>query len=676
MAVIKKPCKFCQKTTDIVSEVDLGPSGKLITRACGHGYIEPPLEVGSMNVPLQITQDEQKIESEVKKSLFELLKEEVPSWCETHQRECIKSFETKTGKHLFPYQRDGVIQAYKNNAKFIWNDEMGLGKTIQGLTTIALNKDKLLPALVVCKSIAKTNWLREIMDALKLPAQIIESSSETPFDMFKIHVISFDMMNRLDKMFSFSSMKPQVHCPVCDYRADLEKREIGSKCPSCSGTKHGIGDVKREQHYDPETRKIITKIVNTQVTEELEEASVPKLELWVDKSLMSNGTQATLRDINKVAWTKILQNCQTIILDEVHLLKNPESQRSKALKIASSLIPHKLLMSGTLIKNNAVEYFVPLNIVKPERYWRLEGFCRANVRQDYVRTVTGKMAWKWTGLRNPEQFLNDNKEIMIRRSTDEVLSQLPKLFRQHKYTEVDEAIKKIYDQSEEDFAKWFDNASSVEIAANLLGQMAKLRHQTSLAKVDYTIDLALEFVCTTEATRKLAIFTHHIDSREFLAERMITFFRGYHKEIGEPEDTPIVRILGQSSKDVQKELDEFKNSPTERILILSTLAHGESINLQFMADSILHERQWNPSNEDQAISGRFRRIGQESKSLACMIPIAVGTIDEYMLELIERKRLIGAELDTLEASSDTSDISFVRELAEIIASKGRSKWTL
>lgn len=655
--IIKSTCKFCNKPSDITSEIPLD-SGKLLIFKCGHSYVEESLAyqetiegVGIQNKPEQI-----------ELSLYERLKRAVPIDCETHMRRCITEFSSHSGKHLFPYQRDGIIAAYENNVKFIFNDEMGLGKTIQGLVTIALNPEKLLPGIFVCKSIAKTNWLWETMDILQMPAQVIGSSSETPWDMFKIHIISFDLMNRLDKMFKFSDMKPQIECPECNYRCDEGQRnlQVGSFCPSCAQTKRTEGNRKQESFQ--EGNKIITDF-KTRVVDEI--GKEVKMIQWFDKSI---GVGGSLRDTNKLAWTKIIQRCKTIILDEVHLLKNPESQRSKALKIVSSMIPHKMCMSGTLIKNNATEYFVPLNIVKPEKFWRYKSFCRHNVRLEAVRTVTGKISNRYTGLIYPKEFLKSVSDCMIRRTTDEVLPELPKLWKQQKYAELEENFKAIYDESEKDFAKWFDSASDIEIRLNLLVELARLRHQTSLAKIDFTIDLVLEFLLQTN--KKIAIFTHHIDSREFLANRMIEFF----KETS-PDNPSVVRVLTQASKDVQQEIEDFKNSETERVVILSTLAHGESINLQFMSDCILHERQWNPANEDQAISGRFRRIGQAENKITCQIPVALGTIDEYFVESVERKRGIASEIDT-GIQSDPNDSDFVRDLAERIASKGRLKWRL
>jgi hypothetical protein len=60
--------------------------------------------------------------------------------------------------------------------------------------------------------------------------------------------------------------------------------------------------------------------------------------------------------------------------------------------------------------------------------------------------------------------------------------------------------------------------------------------------------------------------------------------------------------------------------------------------LQTCADSVLHERQWNPQNEDQATPGRFRRIGQTSSQINITLPEAEGTIDEHLDLIVEEKR--------------------------------------
>ena len=50
----------------------------------------------------------------------------------------------------------------------------------------------------------------------------------------------------------------------------------------------------------------------------------------------------------------------------------------------------------------------------------------------------------------------------------------------------------------------------------------------------------------------------------------------------------LVESYAPDTVDFKTEIAKFKDGP-DRVLMLSTLAHGESLNLQFLSDSILHE---------------------------------------------------------------------------------------
>ena len=116
----------------------------------------------------------------------------------------------------------------------------------------------------------------------------------------------------------------------------------------------------------------------------------------------------------------------------------------------------------------------------------------------------------------------------------------------------------------------------------------------------------------------------------------------------------------------------FKESKS-RILIASTLAAGEGLNLQFCSDAILLERQWNPANEEQ-VEGRFHRFGQLN-NVSVTYMIASGTIDEYFTELVEVKRgIVAATLDKKQIQWDQQ--SLMKQLAETLITKGRKGWSL
>jgi SNF2 family DNA or RNA helicase len=112
--------------------------------------------------------------------------------------------------------------------------------------------------------------------------------------------------------------------------------------------------------------------------------------------------------------------------------------------------------------------------------------------------------------------------------------------------------------------------------------------------------------------------------------------------------------------------DEF------RVMVASTLAAGEGLNLQCCSDCIMMERQWNPPKEEQAES-RFIRIGQLANKITATYFIAVATVDEFFADLVEQKRSIfGSTIDGIESKWNESDL--LKELAEILAQKGGKKW--
>ena len=104
--------------------------------------------------------------------------------------------KTLTGKETFKYQDDGINLIETSGFRALVADEMGLGKTIQANGAIALHKDTLLPAIIVCKSIAKFNWMNEVLDTLCASAipQVINKSTDIWHDVFPIHICSYDMI--------------------------------------------------------------------------------------------------------------------------------------------------------------------------------------------------------------------------------------------------------------------------------------------------------------------------------------------------------------------------------------------------------------------------------------------------------------------------------------------------
>lgn len=352
---------------------------------------------------------------------------------------------------------------------------------------------------------------------------------------------------------------------------------------------------------------------------------------------------------------------KTIFIDECQRIKNHLSDRAKAVQKIAKNCDHIVPMSGTPIKNNAGEYFTVLNLVAPTRFPHyqtfLDRFCNAQA---------GQFGTKVLGLRDANYFHELTKDIVIRRTKNEVLPDLPSLDRKFFHVELDPTLNKAYAKalSELEELMYSEDEDSFAESGLKIAIMARMRHICGISKIPDCIEFATDFLLSTD--RKLTIFTEHTDVADILKLKLNVWLKdgGYE---------PCLHLhSGLDSTSRQKLVDEFKNS-NARILIAATKAAGEGLNLQFCSDAVMLERQWNPANEEQA-EARFHRFGQLN-NVSITYLLASGTIDEYFTELVERKRAIVAQtLDNKEMKWEQN--SLMKELAEMLVMKGRQKWSL
>ena len=100
------------------------------------------------------------------------------------------------GHKLYPFQYVGVRFAELALGRALIGDDMGLGKTMQALAYVALHPEHH-PALVVCPSIVKYNWLNETQKWLgsTYTSGIIDKGS-SPVPDTDIVVINYDIVNK------------------------------------------------------------------------------------------------------------------------------------------------------------------------------------------------------------------------------------------------------------------------------------------------------------------------------------------------------------------------------------------------------------------------------------------------------------------------------------------------
>lgn len=351
---------------------------------------------------------------------------------------------------------------------------------------------------------------------------------------------------------------------------------------------------------------------------------------------------------------------KTIVIDECQRIKNHLSDRAKAVQRIGKVTPFIIPMSGTPIKNNAGEYFTVLNLVKPTLFPHYQKYI-----DNYCDSYNSGFHTKVGGLKDIERFHEDTKDIIIRRTKAEVLKDLPSLERKFYHVELDRKLNKAYASAMDELDELlYSDESEFEKSTNMIAIMSKLRHITGISKTSECIDFVTEYLLSNE--RKIVIFTHHNDVMGMLDSQLSNWCAegGFEK--------PLILHAGLDGNKRADLVTKFKET-NARILIASTLAAGEGLNLQFCSDAILLERQWNPANEEQ-VEARFHRFGQKN-NVSVTYMLATGTIDEYFAELVEKKRsIVAAVMDGKEIAWDQS--SLLKELAEVLVTRGRKAWTL
>ena len=350
---------------------------------------------------------------------------------------------------------------------------------------------------------------------------------------------------------------------------------------------------------------------------------------------------------------------KTIILDEAQSIKNIKSTRTEEVFRICEGKPNVIALSGTPFKNNILEYYPILHLIRPDIFTSEERFEKQFVRYGWIGS-----SYKPVGLKDPQFFKEITGNFVIRRERKEVLPQLPEINRVFHHVDFEtEKLKRDYESAEDELIRKYEKEAKSKSPQELLGIMAVCRHIVGLTKIKPTVEKITEFLLETD--RKLVVFTHHEDVQNLIHLLTTNWCLDGNYEL------PLKFHSGLGAEERQDMIMKFRDSES-RVMIASTLAAGEGLNLQFCSDCILVERQWNPANEEQA-EGRFIRIGQERNQVNATYMIVSGTIDEWFTEIVEEKRR--AFKSTMSGKEVLEVGSLLQELMEVLRSKGRNRTT-
>jgi SWI/SNF-related matrix-associated actin-dependent regulator 1 of chromatin subfamily A len=325
-----------------------------------------------------------------------------------------------------------------------------------------------------------------------------------------------------------------------------------------------------------------------------------------------------------------------LVCDEAHYLKERTSQRSKEVYgtrdhhgtyIQEPIRAHrKLFLTGTPIMNRPRELFPILNYLAPDEFpsWTRyrDRYCAP------VQTRFGIEAWGASHLDELGERLRST--VMIRRTKEEVLPQLPEKRRQMILWEPNAKLKRLLFEEREakeayEKALAYSSGRRPSNAFKMLSQIAKARHAIGLAKLPLIIEHLEECLAANE---KVVCFAYHRAVLSMLAAHF-------------PDSALIWG--GQSMSERQDQIDRFQGLPSYRILFGQIEAAGLGFNLTAAHLCVFAELDWVPAKIHQA-EDRLHRIGQSSKVLVQHL-LYEGSVDEDVIRsLMEKERILQAVL--------------------------------
>ncbi|WP_207420796.1 DEAD/DEAH box helicase [Desertivirga brevis] len=324
------------------------------------------------------------------------------------------------------------------------------------------------------------------------------------------------------------------------------------------------------------------------------------------------------------------------ILDESQNIKNPDSQRYKAVRLIKSR--NRIVLTGTPFENNTFDLYAQLSFTCP-------GLLGS---KHYFRDVYSTPIDKFKDARRSVELQNLIKPFILRRTKKQVASELPEKTEMILYCEMKEAQRKVYDIYEQeirDYLSGIENDDVSKSSIHVLRGLTRLRQicdsplllrEPTFTEINSSkIDALLEQIEGKSRKHKILVFSQFVGMLDLVGKEL------ERRNIG-------FAYLSGATKDREKEVKKFQEKEDLRIFLISLKAGGTGLNLTKADYVYLLDPWWNPATENQAID-RAYRIGQKRNVVAVRL-ICPNTVEEKILKLQEGKNELASRLINSEAS--------------------------
>jgi SNF2 family DNA or RNA helicase len=319
-----------------------------------------------------------------------------------------------------------------------------------------------------------------------------------------------------------------------------------------------------------------------------------------------------------------------IFLDESQAIKNPESQRYKAVRLLKSR--NKVVLTGTPIENNTFDLYGQFSFACPGLLGSKQHF-----KDHYSLPID-----KFKETKRAQELQRKINPFLLRRTKTQVAKELPDKTEMVLYCEMGEEQRKIYDSYKQEFRAFLMASSTKKKQMDTLYMLAGL---TKLRQICNSPSLLADQEYYGDSSAKLEVLMEEISAKA-THHKMIVFsqFVGMLDLIREElkkRNIPFEYLTGQT-KDRAEKVDTFQRKKEIRVFLISLKAGGTGLNLTAADYVYLVDPWWNPAVENQAID-RCYRMGQKKNVVAVRL-ICPNTIEEKIRNLQDSKRELVKDL--------------------------------
>lgn len=310
-------------------------------------------------------------------------------------------------------------------------------------------------------------------------------------------------------------------------------------------------------------------------------------------------------------------NFDLVILDEAHMISNPQAQRTKIINTFVKKIERVWLLTGTPMTSRPINYYNILNIIESPvaANWMAYAirYC-----QGYQFNAGKRKVWNVQGASNLDELRERTSKQILRRLKEDVLDLPDKII-----TPIYLRLKsKEYEDLMGEYFNWYENKSEESLSLTVqFSKLMKVRKVIADEKINNTIEIAENII---EQGKKVIIFTNFTETLQLL-----------HNHFGKSS----VYLDGSCSK-VQRQfaVDQFQENDKINVFIGNLKAAGVGLTLTSAEVVIMNDLSFVPAEHAQA-EDRAYRYGQKNNVLV-YYPLFENTIEGAIYDILNRKKKI------------------------------------